>query len=56
LFIFNPETQLKLGYSIARCEGRLIRSVRDTKIGEDVDIRVADGTIISKVKNIHPVK
>ncbi|MFH1462527.1 MAG: exodeoxyribonuclease VII large subunit [bacterium] len=48
----NPDTQLKLGYSIARCGGRLIRSIRDTKIGEDVDIRVADGTIISKVKKI----
>jgi len=56
VYLRNPETQFKLGYSIARCEGRLIRSIRDTKIEEDVDIRVADGTIISKVKNIHPVK
>lgn len=56
VYLRNPETQLKLGYSIARCGSRLIRSIRDTKIGEDVDIRVADGTIISKVKNIHPVK
>jgi len=53
IYLRNPETQLKLGYSIARCDGRLIRSIRDTKIGVDVDIRVADGTIISKVKNIN---
>lgn len=51
----NPETQLKLGYSIVRCRNRLIRSVRNTKIGEDVDIRVIDGTIISEVKNIKKI-
>lgn len=51
----NPETQLKLGYSIARCGDRLIKSVRDTKIGEDVNIRVVDGTLISKVKNINKI-
>lgn len=52
----NPERQLKLGYSIARCNGRVVRSIQNTKIGEDLDIRVKDGVIISKVKNIHPVK
>jgi len=52
VYLRNPETQLKLGYSIARCSGRLIKSIKDTKIGEDVDIRVKDGIIISKVKNI----
>lgn len=51
----NPETQLKLGYSIARCGDRLIKSVRDTKIGEDVNVRVVDGTVISKVKNINKI-
>ena len=55
IYLRNPETQLKLGYSIARCDGRLIRSIRDTKIGKDVDIRVVDGTIISKVKNINKI-
>ncbi len=55
VYLRNPETQLKLGYSIARCNGRLIRSIRNTKIGEDVDIRVVDGTIISKVKNISKI-
>ena len=55
VYLRNPETQLKLGYSIARCGSRLIRSIRDTKIGEDVDIRVVDETIISKVKNINKI-
>ena len=55
VYLRNPETQLKLGYSIARYNGRLIRSIRNIKIGEDVDIRVVDGTIISKVKNISKI-
>jgi exodeoxyribonuclease VII large subunit len=48
----NPERQLKLGYSIARCGGRIVRSVKRVKLGEDLDIRVADGTIISEIKDI----
>ena len=55
IYLRNPETQLKLGYSIARCNDRLIRSIKDTKIGEDVDIRVVDGIIVSKVKNINKI-
>ncbi len=49
----NPERQLKLGYSIARCNGKIVRSIRNTKLGEDIDIRVVDGTILSEVKNIN---
>ena len=52
----NPERQLMLGYSIARCDGKIIRRVNDTKIGRDIDLRVTDGTIISKVKNINKNK
>lgn len=55
IYLHNPETQLKLGYSIARCNGKLIRSIQNTKIGEEVDIRVVDGIIISKVKNINKI-
>ncbi|MBZ1348592.1 MAG: exodeoxyribonuclease VII large subunit [Candidatus Nealsonbacteria bacterium] len=56
VYLRNPETQLKLGYSIARCNDKLIRRIKDVNIGKDVDVRVIDGTIISRVKNIHPVK
>jgi len=51
----NPERQLALGYSIARRGGKIIRRVNDTKIGENIDLRVIDGTIISKVKNINKI-
>ncbi|PIS39413.1 MAG: exodeoxyribonuclease VII large subunit [Candidatus Nealsonbacteria bacterium CG08_land_8_20_14_0_20_38_20] len=48
----NPERQIKLGYSIARCRGKIVRSVQNVKVGEDLDIRVVDGDIISEVKDI----
>jgi len=52
----NPERQLALGYSIARCGDRIIRRIKNVKIGEEIDLRVLDGTIISKIKNINKNK
>jgi len=48
----NPQTQLRLGYSLVSSRGRLIRSVKDTKIGEDLDVIVKDGEISSRVRRI----
>jgi exodeoxyribonuclease VII large subunit len=53
LRIFNPARQLKFGYSIVYSAGKIIKSVRQVKIGEKIDIRVSDGKIISKIKNIN---
>jgi len=52
VFFNNPERQLRLGYSISRCNGKIIRRTGDTKVGENMDVRVLDGIIISEVKNI----
>jgi exodeoxyribonuclease VII large subunit len=49
----NPEHQLRLGYSIASANGKIIRRIKDVKIGEDIDLKVADGTISSEVKKIN---
>ena len=48
----NPERQLKLGYSIARCGGKIVRSVKNVKLGDNLDISVVDGNIISEVKKV----
>jgi exodeoxyribonuclease VII large subunit len=56
VFFNNPERQLRLGYSIARCDGKIIRKIGDTKIGENMDVRVIDGVIVSEVKNIKQQK
>ncbi|MDO8436099.1 MAG: exodeoxyribonuclease VII large subunit [bacterium] len=49
----NPERQLMLGYSIARCSGRIVRTVQNAKIGDNIDIQVADGEISSEIKKIN---
>lgn len=51
----NPERQLGLGYSIARRGGKIIRRIENIKIGENMDLRVINGTIISEVKNINKI-
>ena len=48
----NPERNLKLGYSIATSNGKIIRKMGDVKVGQEINIRVSDGKIISEVKNI----
>jgi len=52
----NPERRLAVGYSIARCDGRIIRRIRDAKVGDDIDLMISDGRIISKIKNINKNK
>lgn len=51
----NPERQLKLGYSIASYRGKIVRSIKNVRIGEDVDVRVIDGIITSKINNINKI-
>jgi len=41
----NPERQLKQGYSIVRLKGKVIKSVKDSKKGDELDIMVSDGII-----------
>lgn len=52
----NPERQLALGYGIATVSGRVVRSIKDVKIGEVIDLRVSDGGITSEVRNIREVR
>jgi exodeoxyribonuclease VII large subunit len=48
----SPERNLKLGYSIVTCNGKIIRKTSETEAGQIIDIRVSDGVIASEVKNI----
>ena len=47
--IQSPKRQLAFGYSIVRHNGKILRKMKDTKIGDRLDIEVSDGTIASKV-------
>ncbi len=48
----NPERLLKKGYSIARFQGQVVRSVRQLKTKDRVEIMVRDGSFGSQVDEI----
>lgn len=52
LKIFNPMRTLKLGYSIVFCENKIIKSVKQVRKEQELDIQVSDGRIKSKIKSI----
>jgi len=48
----NPERNLKLGYCLATSAGKIVRKTSDVKIGQAMDLKVADGIISSEVKQV----
>jgi exonuclease VII large subunit len=50
---YDPERQLKLGYSIVRSGGLLVRKIEQVHVGQSVDIRVENGSFMSEVKIIN---
>ncbi len=48
ILISSPERQLWRGYSIVRHGGKILKSVKDTKRGDKLDILVSDGIINSQ--------
>jgi len=52
LKIYNPERQLKLGYSLVSVRGKIVRSVKQVKVSEEVDIKVSDGELKTNIIQI----
>lgn len=50
----NPERQLKLGYSLVSLGGKIVRSVKNVEVGDEVDIKVSDGELKSKIFKVEP--
>ncbi len=48
----DPERQLKLGYSIVSFKKKIVRSVREVKKGDCVDVKMSDGKIGAEVKSV----
>ena len=46
---FAPERIFRLGYAIARKEGRALASIESVEVGETIDISLADGTLNAKI-------
>ena len=49
---FAPERIFRLGYAIARKDGRAMQSVEDVSIGDTISISLANGEIESKISKI----
>lgn len=49
---YSPERNLSLGYSIAYLDGNLVRSTKQLRVGETVELKVSDGSFTSKVEGI----
>ncbi len=49
----DPTRQLRLGYSITRHKGKVVRGVNDVRIGESLITQVSDGVIDSNVRGVH---
>lgn len=48
----NPINQLKLGFSLIVHDGKIIKSVNQIKLGDQIDIKLSDGKIRSSVDGI----
>ena len=46
---FAPERIFRLGYAIARKEGKALASVEGIEVGDTIDISLADGTLNAKI-------
>jgi len=55
VFSNNPERHLKLGYSIAKLNDKIVKDIDNVSIGDVLNLIVSDGEIISEVKNINKI-
>ena len=46
---FAPERIFRLGYAIARREGKALASIKGIEVGDIIDISLADGVLNAKV-------
>lgn len=53
MLTYSPERQLKLGYSIVRSGGTVVKKIEQLQVGQSVDVTVGNGAFESEVKNIH---
>ncbi|WP_110953164.1 exodeoxyribonuclease VII large subunit [Anaerosinus massiliensis] len=52
LHILNPLSLVARGYSVVEKKGKILKSVKEVKIGERIEVTVSDGQIKSIVENI----
>ena len=53
LEVLNPITTLKRGYSVTKCNNKIVMKTKDVKIGDRIVTDITNGKIESEVKNIY---
>jgi len=51
----NPERQLRLGYSIAKLQGKVIKSIVQIQRGQNIEVHLQDGSFESNVVEINKI-
>lgn len=49
---YNPMNQLKIGYSILYTKDKILKSVKDAKLGSEIEVQVFDGKLFAEITNI----
>jgi exonuclease VII large subunit len=52
----DPQRNLRLGYCIAKKDDKIIKSIKDVKVEEDIELMISNGLIKSKIKKIYERK
>jgi len=53
LKLYDPTRQLKLGYSIVKKQGKVLKSKKQAKLADELEILLVDGTINTKINKIN---
>ena len=48
--LHSPERIYRMGYSLTTINGKVVKSIRDVKVGEELLTHTVDGVIRSEVK------
>ncbi|NTW13548.1 MAG: exodeoxyribonuclease VII large subunit [Candidatus Moranbacteria bacterium] len=50
---YDPNRVLSLGYAIVRAGGKVLSKVGDVSVGEELNIRLSDGSLSAEVKSVN---
>ncbi len=50
---FDPKRIFEMGYSFAKISGRVLRSTKEAKIGDKIDVKLRDGILEADIININ---
>jgi exodeoxyribonuclease VII large subunit len=48
----DPSHNLKLGYSLSYVNGKLVRSIKEVKVNDEIEVKLTDGSFASEIKNV----